>query len=286
EKTLWISVAADSPQTTFGNTAVASGVTLTDAQAPTSQYFSGTNYSLNDLPDFIGKVAFENTMAGHTLHAEVFGIWRSYLDRLSVAPTAANQAGALGLAATTGSSEHTSGGGVGGGVMFSLVPHFLDLQASALTGKGIGRYGSAQLPDVTAAANGDLEGINETMWLVGGTAHLTHSLDFYMYGGQESESSKVFKYAALPGVAFGYGTLPGSTDAGCIVEGGSCSAVTKDIWQITGGLWDKIYQGKFGQVRVGLQYSYTEKVAFPDATGFAPHATENMIFTSFRYYPF
>ena len=29
----------------------------------------------------------------------------------------------------------------------------------------------------------------------------------------------------------GYGTLPGSNNSGCLVEGGSCSAVTKSITQ-------------------------------------------------------
>ena len=284
-KELWLSVSAENPQTTFGNTAMATGITGTINQAPTSQYFNGTNYSLNDLPDFIGKAAFERNMDGHLIHAEVFGIWRSYLDRLTVAPSATNQAGLLGLTAGT-NSVHTSGGGVGGGVMVSVVPHLLDLQASALTGKGIGRYGSAQLPDVTAAANGHLEGIDETMWLVGGTLHATKQLDVYVYGGEEYASSKVFTYGQLPGVAFGYGTLPGSNNAGCLIEGGTCSAVTKSVDQITAGVWDKIYQGSFGRVQIGLQYSYTEKKAFADVNGLAPHATENMIFTSFRYYPF
>jgi len=286
-KTLWLSIAADSPQTTFANTSVASGVTLTTTQAPTSQFFNGTNYSLNDLPDFIGKAAFEQNMGGHLLHAEVFGIWRSYLDRVTYAPAAGNQAALLGLTAGN-SSIHSSGGGVGGSVMFGLVPHLLDVQGSFLTGKGIGRYGSAQLSDVTAEANGRLAAIPETMWMVGGTLHATKALDIYAYGGEEAESSKTFTYSALPASSvFGFDTLPGSNNAGCIIEGGSCSAVTKNIWQVTGGIWDKVYQGSFGQVRIGLQYSHTEKEGFPDAaTGFAPRAKEDMVFTSFRYYPF
>jgi hypothetical protein len=205
---------------------------------------------------------------------------------VSYAPSGANQAALLGLAAGN-NSLHTSGGGVGGSVMFTLIPKVLDLQGSVLTGSGIGRYGSAQLADVTAEANGKLAAIPETMWLLGGTLHATRALDIYAYGGEEAESHKTFAYGALPASAvFGYGTLPGSNNAGCIVEGGSCSAVTKNIWQVTGGIWDKIYQGSFGQVRVGLQYSHTEKQAFADATGFAPRAKEDMVFTSFRYYPF
>ena len=287
DKQFWLAVSAENPQTTFGNTAVASGVTATINQAPTSQYFSGTNYSLNDLPDFIGKAAVEENIDGHQLHAEVFGIYRSYLDRVTIAPTATNQAGLLGLAAGT-NSVHNSGGGVGGGITFGLFPKILDVQASVLTGKGIGRYGSGQLPDVTAKADGTLVGIPETMWLAGATLHATRALDIYVYGGEEIDSSKTFSYSQLPAtVGFGYGTLPGSNNAGCLQEGGTCSAVTKSIEQITAGFWDKIYQGSFGRVQVGIQYSYTERKAFADAaTGLAPKATENMVFTSFRYYPF
>jgi len=286
DKTLWLSVSAENPQTTFGTTSVASGVTATVNQAPTSQYYSGTNYSLNDIPDFVGKAAFEKDLGGHMFHAEVFGIYRSYLDRVTYAPTATNQAGLLGL--TAGNySIHTSGGGVGGSVMLGLFPHILDLQGSFLTGKGIGRYGSAQLSDVTTAANGSLEGIPETMWLVGGTLHATHALDIYGYYGDEKENSKLFSYAALPSTAvFGYGTLPGSNNAGCLVEGGTCSPLNREIWQATGGFWDKIYQGPFGSLRFGLQFSHTERETFADVTGLAPKASDNMVFTSFRYYPF
>jgi hypothetical protein len=56
--------------------------------------------------------------------------------------------------------------------------------------------------------------------------------------------------------------------------------------QITGGLWDRIYQGRFGSVRVGLQYAHTELNAFTGATGGAPKTHDDMIFTSVRYYPF
>jgi hypothetical protein len=35
-----------------------------------------------------------------------------------------------------------------------------------------------------------------------------------------------------------------------------------------------------------VQYSYTERKAFADAVGIAPQAKENMVFTSFRFYPF
>jgi hypothetical protein len=283
-KELWIGVSVENPQTTLSVNGVASGVTATTSQAPTNGFFNGTNYSLNSTPDVIGKVAYEKKFGDQTVHVEGFGIYRSFMDRVNYAPTAANQAGTLGLPAGN-FTKNTSGGGGGGSIaVYDVVPKHLDLQASVMAGNGIGRYGSAGLPDATARPDGSLVGIPEVMFLAGGTFHVDKQWDVYAFGGGEYEQSKL---SGLPGGAVvGYGTLTGSNNAGCIVEGGACSAITKQIDQITAGFWDKFYQGSFGRAQFGIQYSYTEKKAFADSTGFAPKATENMIFTSFRFYPF
>ena len=46
-----------------------------------------------------------------------------------------------------------------------------------------------------------------------------------------------------------------------------------------------MYDGSYGRMRIGLQYSYTNDKAFAGVGG-APHTDDNMVFTSFRYYPF
>jgi hypothetical protein len=74
-------------------------------------------------------------------------------------------------------------------------------------------------------------------------------------------------------------------NTGCFSEGGSCSANTRYIDQATVGFWDKPYVGPFGRLQWGIQYSYTERHAF-EGMGGAPVASENMILTSIRYYPF
>jgi hypothetical protein len=282
DKQLWVAVSVEQAQTTFGNTAVASGVTLTDNQAPANGFYNATNYSLNTYPDIVGKVSFDPKIKDHTLHVEAFGIGRAFTDRLTYAPTATNQAGALGLLA--GNTTKTAwGGGFGAGASFEALPKLLDIQGSVMTGNGIGRYGSAGLPDTTAQPNGQLQGIPETMFLAGATLHPIKPLDIYLFGGQEQENSKTYNLGTS---VFGYGTLPGSTNAGCIVEGGTCGPVIKSISQVTGGFWDRFYTGPFGRLQFGVQYSYTTKQAFADAAGFAPKTNESMLFTSFRYYPF
>lgn len=283
DKQIWAAVSVENPQTTFASAATGttgtsvSGLTVTTGGASTSQFDSANTLSLNHIPDVVGKLAFEPDFGGsRPLHAEVFGVYRSYYDRMNV--TGAN---ALGLPVGA-SNKDTDGGGVGGGVTWTVVPKLLDLQVSGLTGRGIGRYGSGQLPDTVVGVDGALKPIQEYMYLVGGTLHATRALDLYAYYGEEHDSSVA---STVGGNHYGYGS-PFANLTGCATEGGACTADLREETQITGGLWDKVYQGSFGQVRVGLQYSYTQLTAFPGATGAAPKTNDNMIFTSFRYYPF
>ena len=288
-KEWWVALSVENPQTVISvngtgsaqTGGVANGVTATVNQLPTSQYFNGTSYSLNAAPDVIGKVAWDKKIGDQRYHVEGFGIYRTFQSRVGY-----NAAAATTLGVTAGNYTNTSTGGGGGGsiAIYDLVPKHLDVQASIFTGNGIGRYGSAQMSDVTARPDGTLQALPETMWLAGGTFHANQDWDFYGYAGQDQITAKTYLLSGTSGV--GYGTLPGSTNAGCIIEGGACSALNKTLTQYAGGFWWKFYQGSFGRAQFGVQYSYTERQAFADAVGIAPKATENMVFTSFRFYPF
>jgi len=283
DKQIWAALSLENPQTTFASPATGttgasvSGLTVTTAGTPTSQFDTANSFSINHVPDVIGKLAIEpEIMGSRPVHAEVYGLYRAYADRVNV--TGAN---VLGLPVGA-RNDNTDGGGVGGGVIWTVVPKLLDLQASGLIGQGIGRYGSAQLPDTVVGVNGALKPIPEGMLLVGATLHATSALDVYAYYGEDRDKSV---QTSIGAGHYGYGS-PFATLAACSVEGGTCSPDIRTETQFTGGLWDKVYQGGFGYVRVGLQYSYTELTAFSGATGGAPKTNENMIFTSFRYYPF
>ena len=282
-KQVWVALSLENPQTTFaspatGTTGTAvSGLTVTSAGAPTSQFDTANSLSINHVPDVIGKLAFEPDILGsRPVHAEVYGLYRSYTDRVNVAG-----GNVLGLPVGA-SNDNTDGGGVGGGVTWTVVPKLLDLQASGLIGRGIGRYGSSQLPDTVVGVNGALKPIPEGMFLLGATLHATSALDLYAYYGEDRDQAVQTSIGANH---YGYGS-PFATLSACSVEGGTCSPDIRSETQFTGGLWDKVYQGGFGYIKVGLQYSYTELTAFPGATGGAPKTNENMVFTSFRYYPF
>jgi hypothetical protein len=52
-----------------------------------------------------------------------------------------------------------------------LIPKYLELTASALWGRGVGRYASGQLPDVTIAPDGSLSLMTGYSVMVGLIAH-------------------------------------------------------------------------------------------------------------------
>ena len=268
---IWVAVSAENPQTTFGGTAALNpGVSEINNATAGNLFNSANTMSLNHMPDFIGKIAFEPSMAGHPIHLEAFGLWRNFYDRVE---TGGHWADA-----------NSYGGGFGAGLTAQVIPGVLDFQASGLSGTGIGRYGSGQLSDTFIEANGSLHGIKENMWLTGLTLHATKALDLYVFGGDEHDDAAAYKTGAVFG---GYGN-PNFVNSGCFSELSSatcCTGNTKDMQQVTAGLWDKFYQGKFGNFRFGLQYSHTEREGFTGVGG-APKGTEDMIFTSFRYYPF
>ena len=163
------------------------------------------------------------------------------------------------------------------------MPGLLEAQVSGLYGKGLGRYGSTQLPDATFRADGRIEPLTETLMLAGATLHATKLLDVYAFAGEEHVGRQA--YTTPAGLAYGYGN-PLYTNVGCSIEGSSaCVGNTKLIGQLTGGFWQKIYQGPFGRMQFGMQYSYTEKRGYSGVGG-QPNQDENIVFTSLRYYPF
>ena len=157
------------------------------------------------------------------------------------------------------------------------------MQFDTLYGSGIGRYGSGQLPDTTYNASGTLHPLNEDMEMVGLTLHATHDFDLYVFGGREHEDSSSFAPTGPRRLR-----QPELCQHGLLqlqFDGRAVRATSRRVEQITVGLWDKIYNGDYGSFRFGLQYSYTHLKAFTGVGG-APHTDDNMIFTSFRYYPF
>jgi Tfp pilus assembly protein PilN len=295
DKQFWAAISLENPQTTFTGTAgngLPVGVSVTDlvsgnaiinpppvGTVASSGFNTVNTMSLNHVPDVIAKLAWEPDIGGaRPLHVEVFGIYRDFYDQITVTP-----ANTQGLAPGV-HEANVSGGGYGGSITYTAIPKILDLRASAMTGRGIGRYGTAQLADATLRIDGKVAPISETMFLLGATWHATPELDVYVFGGQERQNAKI---STLAGTNFGFGNLTNTifTAAGCNTVGGNCPATVREVAQITGGLWDKVYTGSFGNIQAGLQYSHTRLKGFSGG-GFTPETTDDMVFMSLRYYPF
>jgi hypothetical protein len=160
-----------------------------------------------------------------------------------------------------------------------IIPKYLDLQISGLAGAGIGRYGTALFPDVALSADNTLVAIPAVHGLIGIIGHPRTGTDVYLYGGWE--------HADRAGAAStaGYGS-PTLINTGCNIEGSTaCNAETKDIMQLTGGVWQDLFNGPYGRVAAGLQGSYTVRQAFSGVGG-APRTDLGVVMASFRYYPF
>ena len=279
---VWLGLSAENPQSTFGGTVPSvpglyynSGSGFNGGSGSAGAEFNpGITLSLNHVPDIIGKIAVEPSAFDKMVHLEVFGLYRDFYDRYGTNPNL-----------TDVSTHDVSGGGVGANALVKLLPGVFDIQADGMYGDGIGRYGSGQLPDATFEPNGQIAPLTEDMEMVGGTWHSTPHLDFYVFAGREHEDAKAY-YSGTS--LYGYGN-PLYENAGCFsltaALTSKCVGNTQQIDQITAGLWGDPYSGDFGRMRIGVQYSYTERKAF-EGVGGRPVANDNMIFTSFRYYPF
>src|SRR5262249_13733375 len=155
------------------------------------------------------------------------------------------------------------GYGVGGSMLLPLLPK-LEFQASFLTGQGIGRYGSAGVPDATVnPTDGSLTPLHGYHWMSGLVLRPSPTWTFMAYAGVEhvgSHSYTVLSGAATPALyGYGYGS-PLFSNAGCGTEGsGACAANTSSIKSATVGGWWKAYEGQLGNMQIGFTDTYVRR---------------------------
>lgn len=302
DKKLWMALSLESPQTTFGNgcnatvnntgaaiaaTTPVAGVNVTCEAQGTGGGYGQTGqtqqFTLNHIPDVIAKVAYEARVADRDVHIEGMGFYRDFYDRVNY--------GTLAAAGYTGGSSNkdTTGYGVGGGLVAAVIPKRLDFQMNGLIGRGIGRYTGSPISDATIANDGSVRALGGRSINGGFVLHATPQFDLYAFAGSDTIDAGYSSNGA--GGYTGYGA-PNANDSGCYIEGSAnCAGNTHRIWQLTGGLWDKIYEGKFGYFRAGVQYSFTQRELFTSSNGpggvsGTPKTSDSTFLTSLRYYPF
>jgi len=269
-----VGISLESPQAIIGNAKAPVGSSIVTSQnggslnnnAVTSAGGNPTQYTTDTIPDTIVKVAVDPGFG----HFEVLGIARQFRDRVD--PTAGG--------AAAGSNNRGSGVGIGANMILPVIPKYLDFQGSITSGKGVGRYGTSQLPDYTTRPDGSISAVSETQALIGLIGHPTPALTLYAYAGME----KATRDDQTGG--YGYGSQLADNSKCTAVSAGGATCADSQIKQVTLGGWYKFYQGNMGNMQTGLQVSHTQIDTFSGANGIAPKTNLNVIMLSFRYYPF
>ncbi len=297
-----VAIAAEQAQIIFAGTTNAPTNFFFGGAGTTGGLFNnGANYANNVAPDVITKIAFDSKHS----HIEVGGLARFFRDRIY---PAAGSTG-TGVAAITGATpfNNTVFGG-GGFASARVTSHYLDVALAGMVGDGTGRYGAAQLPDVTVHPNGTLEPIRNAHGLFSVESHPTKRLDIYAYYGGEYAQRTVYRTGVAATPLTGYGTI-NTGDTGCNTEvavttgtgvtgtptAANCAAATRFIQEGMAGFTFKIINSpKIGQLRYQANYSYLTKSAWTGLTGGTygvagstfggPKATNNMINLGLRYY--
>src|SRR6266704_3392023 len=317
-----LGVSVEGPQSTFGGRGFS---TVTSATGATTQNFfinapgaggglynafDATGYTVNKAPDFLVKAAIDPGWG----HYELFGIVSTFRNRIYpcaiVSPQTSNASGTVilngpALAGNGGACTNTTpsaagafndsrtGGGFGASILVPVFAKKVDFGVKGVAGDGIGRYGSAQLADLTFRPDGTQALIRTAHGLGELEFHANPMLDVYAYVGAEYawraayqgyNSITVTKTPAIPATTTtpaiaatttttfklnqigGYGS-PFANNSGCSTEnpptnqltpsgGGTCAGDTRVIMEGTLGFWHKFYQGPKGGLRWGIQYSY------------------------------
>jgi hypothetical protein len=275
--------------------------TLNSSGAPVTTCSPIANYSFNPSPDVIAKAVFEPGFG----HYEVFGIYSRFRDRVFPCGEVASSTTLCGGSTTAGANAlgatnvSTNGGGVGANARWSFFDKHVDFGLHGLTGRGIGRYGTAGLPDSAVYADGALDLIRSYQGLATLELH-GKKLDVYFNGGAEY-AGRAAGYDPISNKYIGYGS-PFFSNKGCYSETlpsvstgfvpgslGSCTSDARVLLEGTVGFWYRFYNGPRGRFQYGMQYSYVDRdtwsgTGFTPGIGVSPTGLDNMIFTSFRYY--
>ncbi len=311
DKHFWLGASLENPQTTFGGHGNETDFALGSAGNTSGLYNSGTNYSFNAMPDFVFKAAAEPGFG----HYEVFGVLSRFRDRVypcgQIGPVNTGLCNATASAAGAYNDSKTSGA-FGANARVTVAKQW-DFGVHFMTGEGVGRYGSSNLPDATVNPDGTLALIRSYQAL-GTIEWHSKRIDVYMNAGEEYAGRHWAFDANQPdsknptytlGTPVGYGS-PYFVDSGCFTETAppsgaagytfgslaNCSGDTQRLIEGTAGFWIKLHQGPHGRLQFGPQYSYVTRqawtgnngVAGPGELFYAPHGIDNMFFTSFRYY--
>jgi hypothetical protein len=297
-----VAVSVEGSQTILAGTTNAPANFFFGSAGNASGLFNSTaNYSNNVAPDVVVKYTADPSFG----HFEVGGVARFFRDRYY--PTLPYSTTAATTVAQGTGTNYTA---VGGGFFVNArvkATRFADVGVHIMQGDGTGRYGSANLGDVTVKPNGTLEPLRSSIGLFSLETHPLKKLDVYGYAGGEylQRTSYVAFTATAPTtpVYVGYAPIQGENDSACFTEApptantgyapgvSTCTGHTRDILEGSAGFTYRFFNSPTkGRLQYSMVYSYFTKNGWEgidthSPTGFgSPKATNNMVFTGMRYY--
>lgn len=245
-----------------------SSYTPTGATSPTfyTTCTPAATYTFNPSPDIVAKVAFDPGFG----HYEIFGLYDRFRDRVFpcadfVIGTTGTCPNGVGTGPNSSGAYNVSknGGGFGANARWTFFDKHILFGLHAFGGQGTGRYGAAQLSDMSIHANGSPDLIKNYQGLSTLEWH-GKKLDVYFYTGAEYDK-RTWDYDLATNTYVGYGS-PHFNNSGCYSETipsfgvtngfnpgslSKCTADTRAVIEGTGGFWYRFYNGpKIGRAHV------------------------------------
>jgi len=243
------------------NQYLSTGVVLPNANYNTEFDMAGSQVTTPNLhPDIAAKVAYDPSVRGRHMHAELGGIVRSFKD----------------FNPGNNASSTITGGGVSAGVNIELTKDFR-LIANGMYGDGVGRYMLGLGPDVIVKSDGTLSGVHAGSGVAGFEYQMKPQiLLFGYYGGAYFQRNTGYTLDASGNkvwVGFGAPTTAAT-------ELNANRAVQEPTFGITRTFWKNPKYGTFMWVN---QYSYVTRAPWIVPSGTGKNAHLGVAYTDLRY---
>lgn len=264
--------SAENPQQFTGSAlTVPTGFTSTQVDTNGAAWGSNTN-TLNLLPDFVAKVAWDTRIGGRALHLDAAGIYRTFKINTFVAATS--------TATQINENSVASGAGVSFNSNLELFRHFHFIE-NAFWSDGGGRYLLGLEPDfVVRPANS--AGVYSISPVHAGSG---------LVGFEWQAYPKVMFYGYYSGVYAGRNSAKVAPNTACGALGycgfgypGSSSAMNRDIQEATLGISRTFWHSpELGKLMASTQVSYVTRNPWSVAPGTPNNANLMMAFITMRY---
>ena len=228
---IWAGFSVENPQITTGGSLVSGQNNFIIGSQGTGGglYNATANYSWNAMPDLIFKLAAQPGWG----HFEIFDVISDFRDRVfpcggtilatdGVLPASTTCNGSTFPNSKGAYNNHGFGNGIGVNARGMLAQQHVEVGLHFLGGNGIGRYGSAQLPDVVIRPDGVLA-LPRNYQALATLEYHAKRMDVYAYVGGEYEERAAF--LSSTGKPAGYGS-PLFDNTGCYKEAPPAATVT------------------------------------------------------------